>query len=85
MFIFDCVIVYIFNFLGVGFFVLLERRILGYIQVRKGPEKLIFFGVFQPFRDALRLFSKESYYIYFGNLFIYYVVPVFGLVASCIV
>jgi len=43
----------------VAFFTLLERKIIGYSQYRKGPNKLILIGVRQPIADAAKLLTKE--------------------------
>nr|CAH59762.1 NADH dehydrogenase subunit 1 [Himantopterus dohertyi] len=68
--------------IGVAFLTLLERKLLGYIQVRSGPNKVGFWGILQPFSDGVKLFTSEQIYLNFSNYFSYYFSPVFSFILS---
>ena len=53
------IIVNLFVILSAAFLVLLERKVMGSIQRRKGPNVVGFIGLLQPFADAFKLLSKE--------------------------
>nr|YP_010826812.1 NADH dehydrogenase subunit 1 [Hodotermes mossambicus]UYX57329.1 NADH dehydrogenase subunit 1 [Hodotermes mossambicus] len=79
------VLLIVFVLVGVAFLTLLERSVLGYVHIRKGPNKVGFLGVLQPFSDAIKLFTSEQYFPLVSNYLSYYFSPVFSLFLSLIV
>jgi len=61
--------------LRVAFFTLIERKIIGLIHYRKGPNKVILRGVSQPISDALKLLTKEAPKFYFLKAWIFSLGP----------
>nr|YP_010397850.1 NADH dehydrogenase subunit 1 [Rasbora kalbarensis]UQJ79062.1 NADH dehydrogenase subunit 1 [Rasbora kalbarensis] len=49
----------VFILLAVAFLTLIERKTLGYMQLRKGPNVVGPYGIIQPIADGLKLFIKE--------------------------
>ena len=51
---------YLIALIAIAFYTLIERKFLGYFQLRKGPNKPRLMGLPVPFADAIKLFVKEQ-------------------------
>nr|DBA43870.1 TPA_asm: ND1 [Bombus vancouverensis nearcticus] len=71
MFFLNVLLMMLMILISVAFLTLFERKMLGYIQLRKGPNKMFMKGLFQPFSDALKLLFKEFFFFNFNNLYLY--------------
>ena len=75
------VLLVIIVLVNVAFFTLLERKILGLSQSRKGPNKVSLAGLAQPFSDAIKLFLKETVKPHSSGV-VFYLIPGAGLLLA---
>ena len=68
----------------VAYATLMERRVLGWIQVRMGPNRVGPFGLLQPLADGIKLLLKEELTVTAANRFVYLVAPLIVVVCALI-
>jgi NADH-quinone oxidoreductase subunit H len=70
--------------ISVAYFTIAERKIMGIIQRRKGPNVIGFLGLLQPLADGLKLFAKETIFPSNSNIIIFLVAPMLTFILSLI-
>jgi NADH-ubiquinone oxidoreductase chain 1 len=68
--------------LSVAFMTIIERKQLAAHQRRVGPNTVGYFGVLQPFSDALKLVLKETVIPSQSNKVLFYLAPISTLIFS---
>lgn len=62
--------------ISVAYFTLAERKIMGIIQRRKGPNVIGYLGLLQPLADGLKLFAKETILPSNSNFILFILAPI---------
>jgi NADH-quinone oxidoreductase subunit H len=65
--------------LAVAYYTYMERKVIGYMQIRRGPNRIGPLGLFQPFADVFKLLMKEIVLPENANKFLFLLAPVLSL------
>lgn len=68
--------------ISVAYFTIAERKIMGIIQRRKGPNVIGFVGLLQPLADGLKLFTKETILPSDSNTILFLIAPLITFMLS---
>jgi NADH-quinone oxidoreductase subunit H len=76
------VMLFVFLLLGIALATLLDRKVMGSIQRRRGPNVVGLLGFLQPIADGLKLFLKELVFPSQSNILVFFLAPIFTFFCS---
>jgi len=65
--------------IAVAYYTFMERKVIGYMQIRRGPNRIGPLGLAQPFADVFKLLLKEIVMPENANKFLFLLAPVLSL------
>ena len=68
--------------ISVAYFTIAERKLMGIIQRRRGPNVIGFLGLLQPLADGLKLFAKETILPSNSNIIVFLIAPILTFILS---
>jgi len=77
-----CIVVFACLMICVAYMTWLERKVLGHIQIRFGPNRCGPFGLLQPFADAIKAFFKEDLIPGRADKVVFVISPMISIIAA---
>lgn len=71
--------------ISIAYLTLAERKVIGYMQARKGPNVVGVYGLLQPLADGVKLFAKEMIIPNHVSIFLYFFAPIIALTLGLVV
>jgi len=78
----EILIVLVPTLLSVAFMTIIERKVMGSMQRRVGPNVVGYYGILQPFADALKLVVKEQIIPSQSTKSLFFLAPMISLIFS---
>jgi NADH:ubiquinone oxidoreductase subunit H len=75
----------IVSLLSIAFITLGERKIMGYMQRRRGPNRVGIYGIMQPIADGIKIIIKESIIPKESHKLLYIIAPLVGIIIGLLV